>query len=445
MCLLVATTSLIAACDDPPDERSRPMFERGDPDAGPGTSPRFAVLSSDFTATAVSLLDAKGELLADDYIDSAAAPAGLTTALSGDVALATRSGESGVLVLLDRFKNDVVSRIELSTGDVLGQVKTHTPSEQGTETGYSSNPQDYVRIDESSAWVSRFEPNLDPEAAEIDRGSDLLELDPTRHERTGERIDLSVLNTEQISQNAETMEDEPVTLYARPSRFVRVGDTLVVGLGRLSFDFLIAGDGAVALIDLKTKEVGSLELPGLQSCGSVVPVAGSSDRVIVSCAGQFGPNQHEGAALLLLRVRAGKAEIEAEWRGSEHPDAPRMVDGPVSLGGTRVAAIAYGQSARAASDFGPAAPEQPDRYGVVDLETGMQALLLEDATPGSLGSGVYDPKSKLLLVPDGSSDEDKRPTAGVRRFAIGASEIEQLELVPVTERLALPARQIAPL
>jgi hypothetical protein len=422
-----------SGCDDPDPRADRPGFDATGKDAADPAAPRYGVIASDYTASAVSLLNAAGDVVADDYIDSAAEPAGLTTALSGDVVLPTRSGERGVLVLIDRFKTDVITRIDLASGDVLGQVRTETPAE-ADEAAYSSNPQDYLRNGDD-AWVSRSEPNLDPAAPELEHGGDLLRIDPEAFERS-DRIDLASL---------DSRSEDGVTVYARPSRFVRLGDTLVVGLLRMSFDYTLAGDGAVALVDLRTRKVRSFALPGLQSCGDVVPVAGADDRVIVSCTGHFGGDVRGGSGLVLLSIAAGEAEIVAQWRGSDHDDAPLMVANPVSVGGHRVAAVAFGQRAVAASDLGPAQESTPDRYGLVDLEGGEQEALFEAEGSSVIGSGSYDAKGQRLLVPDASVDADMRPTSGVRRFQLGEDSIEELDVVPVVADLALPVRQIAPL
>ncbi|HEX6243788.1 MAG TPA: hypothetical protein VFZ61_22895, partial [Polyangiales bacterium] len=106
----------LSACDDPPTQKQRPTFENDagadEADAGADASqregPQYAAVSSDYNSTSISLLGADGELLADDYINSGSMDPGLTAFLSGDVELPTRSNDPGVLVLIDRFKNDVI-------------------------------------------------------------------------------------------------------------------------------------------------------------------------------------------------------------------------------------------------------------------------------------------------------------------------------------------------
>lgn len=437
-------------CDDPPSHEPPPTFsddsgtETSDGGAQDGSvpprkGPAFAVVSSDYTSTAVSLLDWDGTVMADNYVNSTSQRAGLVTALSGDVELPNRSGERGVLVLLDRYKTDVITRLRLSDAEVLGQVKTHAPPPRDSESAYSSNPHDYVYIDETTAWITRYEPNLDPGVPELEKGTDLLRIDPTKMERTEDRIDLSVLNTTGTRLNPDTQMEEEVEVYARPSRMARIGDTLVVGLSRLSFDFSAAGAGAVAIVDLKERKVSGFELEGLQNCGSVAPVPESTDTVLVSCRGHWASDQRAGSGLVLLRVNGGDVEVAQRWSAKDHPEARLAVSSPVALGGTWVAGVENGE-------WTPDNSGRPDVMVVTDLATGEQRELFQSVGAYVLGSGAFDPVESLLLVPDASTDADKRPTAGVRRFLIrDMDEVEELETIKVAESTTMPVRSIRPL
>jgi hypothetical protein len=430
--------ALAAACgDEPPKARRLQALD--------GASIAYGAVSSDFTATAISILGPDGEVVADDYIDTGSAPSGLVTALSGDVALPTLSGEKGTLVILDRFKTDVITRIRLSTGELLGQVKTHTPPPEDSKHTYSSNPHDYVYIDANTAWISRHEPNLDPDVPAIDRGTDLLRINPSTMERTDERIDLSTFNGKVTRVNLDTMKEEEVDVYARPSSIVRVGNTLVVGLARLALDFSAEGTGAVAAVDLTTKKVVGLELEGLENCDILVPVPGAADRVIVSCTGSTLGDTRGTAGLVELSVANGKATVARSWKAADHASDPISVSNPISLGGSRVAAVAVGSSGFPASDGAPAVEASPDLLAIVDLDSGKQETLFEADGAYVLGSGVFDAKSALMLVPDASLDKDMRPSAGVHRFKAQGTAFSELPIVQVATSTGLPVRQIAPL
>jgi hypothetical protein len=124
--------------------------------------PGFAVLLTDYTSTAVAMLDADGEVLDGRWVHSGTAAPGLVTALSGDVAFPTRQADLHSLTLLDRMNTDVITRFEVPGGALIGQVRTHGPLEA---SGFSSNPQDVVFLSPDRAWVSRMGINLDPAAS----------------------------------------------------------------------------------------------------------------------------------------------------------------------------------------------------------------------------------------------------------------------------------------
>ena len=414
----------LAGCDDAPEPKELTGAEAA----------QYAVVSSDYSSTSISLLGAKAELVADDYINSGSVEAGLVAFLSGDVDLPTASNDPGVLVIIDRFKTDVITRIRLSDGEILGQVKTHTPPDQDSETTYTSNPHDYIRIDDETAWVTRNQPNLDPDAPELERGSDLLRIDPSSMERSDERIDLSMFETTVTRTNFETMKEEEVQIYAKPSRLTRVGGTLVVGLMRNSVDFSAHASGMVALFDLKTRKVSGLDLPDLIGCTKVLPIPGESERVLVTCGGD-SIDVRATAGFAIVRVRDGKATLEQRWAAKDHEELPVLSGNSVALGGTLIAASSSSYSA-----------DEDSVFGTLDLASGKFSELLSiPGGTGNFGSPVYDTKDKLLLVPDSSADADMRPSAGVHVLTRGADGFEETDMLKVAEDTAMPARHVYPL
>jgi hypothetical protein len=456
--VLLSCVAALAACDEPPEAGSPglPGFPMdgavpedaavardaaGDPGdaariedldaSAPGrTGPAFAVINSDWSSTSISLLDLEGNVLADNYLNSGSRPAGLVTALSGDVELPKQSGESGVLVILDRFRTDVVTRVRLSDGVILGQVKTHTPPEQDTTSSYSSNPHDYIYIDAETAYVTRGEPNIDSNASPIDLGDDLFRINPTTMQRTGERIDLGVLDQQVMGANGM------VTAYARPSRMVRLGRTVIVGIGRSAFDFKAVGDGVVALVDLDTRVVTGFAIPGLKNCTDVETVPNDTDTVLVSCSGDWSTGSKATAGLALVGVSNGAVQIEHIWRAANDAAATPLTSATVSLGGTLVGA--------AANDYSGSGT---DVYAVLDLATGSKTTI-KSLTPGKgvFGTPAYDAQTGTLFLPDASTDKDKKPTGGLRRFTRnGDGSFRELELVKVAPSTNMPVRHIFPL
>ncbi len=447
-CCIVA----LAACDDPPEANNPnlPTFPMDGsvtetPDTGTmatadagdagvldtidaskpvKTGPAYAVINSDWSSTAISLLDVEGNVLADNYLNSSSKPAGLNTVLTGDVELPKHSGESGVMVILDRFRSDVITRVRLTDGAILGQVKTHTPPEQTTTSAYSSNPKDYIYIDTETAWVVRGEPNVDANPLPADLGDDLFRINPTTMQRTTDRIDLGVLD----QKIGET------TLYARPSRMVRLGRTVVVGIGRSAFDFKTVGDGVVAVVNLDTKAVTGFAIPELKNCSDVDAVPNDTDTVLVTCNGDWNTGSQQTAGLALVGINNGAATIEHIWY-AKTATGP-FTSSTVSLGGTLVGAAVNDYSGKGT-----------DIYAVLDLATGTQTTI-KSIMPGAgvFGTPSFNAENGTLFLPDASMDKDKEPTGGLRRFKRGADgSLSELELVKVAEGTKMPVRHIFPL
>jgi hypothetical protein len=394
----------------------------GDPALDPLTdTPRFAVILSDYSSTAVAMLGSDGTILEERWIDSGTELPGLVATLSGDVALPTRQPGDGSFVLLDRFRTDVVSRFCSPSGALVGQVRTHGP---GVSESFSSNPHDLVVDDAGRAWVTRFEPNLDPAAAEIDRGTDLFELDLTTMLRTDRRIDLSSLDvTVPIGRG-------DVVAHARPSRVVRVGSTAIVGLARLSLAFDAAGEGAVANVDLTTGSVEAVSFGALRSCGNVSPVPGRAGAVLVACGGfanPFGdePMRRASSGLVLLDVADGVVSVARRWNASDHPDEPIAVQNAIALDERHVLAASWGNFA----------PPSNDQLLLIDLETGDVTFVGEGGGAFVLGAPAFDPSTNTVLLPEAG--------VGLRRFAWSAGTLTEGSASAIGDALGLPARSVA--
>jgi len=444
---IAAAAVALLACS--PQERDGlrgvPGFATGageDVDAGAARDAEplaFGVVASDRTVTTIALLDPDGRLLARDFVHSGSAPAGLVTALSGDVALPTRSGEHTHLVLLDRFRTDVITRIDVASGDVLAQIGTHAARGERTGGAYSSNPQDYVYIGPHAAWVSRYNPNLTVAVSDADAGNDLIEIDLMKGVRSDRRIDLSALDTIAERGNPDTGESEQVTAYARPGRMVRIGAFLVVGLSRLSRGFDAVGDGMVALVHPQSGDVQGVALPGLRNCALVAAVPGDPERVAVACAGLLRGTFGVGAGLALVTLAGDSLEVEQLLRFDDDASAADAVFGLVALGGSAVIAVEPGHAPGQSSD----SAVHGDRLYRIDIASGDQRLLFEADASFVLGDGAFTAQRGVLLVPDASTDDDGRASAGVRRFAVDGDEITELDVVAIDD--ALPPWQVAPL
>ena len=371
------------------------------------------------------MLDAEFVPLNESWINSGTTFPGLVAALSGDVVLPNRQAGDGTLALIDRLGTDVISRFFVPSGNLAGQVRTQ--GETG-DVGFSSNPNDVVFVDETSAWVTRFGINFDPDAPPENQGTDLLAIDPSTMLRTGERIDLSPLNTTGTAMT----EDGPVevTVYARPNRAVLVGTTIVVGLDRLSADFDAAGPGMVAIVDLGDGSVEGLLLgEGLANCGNAVPVPGAPTKVIVACLGfaqMFGDEAETraSAGVILLDVGEEDATIETVWRASTNPNSAIAVNHLVAIDESRVAAV----------DWGDFAAEAGDALYVTELQTGSQELVHESTGAFEIGISAYDPGNGMLYVPDAGGN-------AVVEFSIAEDGVTEVGSVQIAPGLGLPPRR----
>ncbi len=375
-------------------------------------TPTYAVVSTDFSSTSIAMLDEQFDIIHESWLNSGTTYPGLVAALSGDVVLPTRQAGDGTFSVIDRYLTDVVTRFFVPSGHLNGQLRT-----QGAtgETGFSSNPQDLIFVHADSAWVPRYDPNLDPDALAENRGNDLYEIDPSDMSPTGRRIDVSSLNTTVIVEGAE------VEVFARPSRGVLIGSTIVLGLDRISASFDAAGPGAVALVHLDDQSVVRLALPGLASCGRVVPIPEEPTRAAVACTGFSYPFGDEtqiraSAGIAVIDVQPTGATVEKVWRATDDSASAIAVNALVALDATRVLAVSNGNFA-----------DSTDSLFAIDLDSGAQQPVLTSAGSYTIGTSAYDSDRAMLYVPDAAANavielaEDEGAFVEIGRTSIAPS------------------------
>ncbi len=368
--------------------------------ARPATPPTFAVVSSDYTSSAIGLLDADGTPITAAWLDSGTARPGIVAALSGDVVLPSAPFGPCNVVLVDRYGTDVVSWLDPCSDEAVhGQVDVGA--------SFDSNPHDVLRIG-GAAWVTRYGTNLAAAPGALDRGDDLAIVEDGRIAR---RIDLD------FAADAEHR--------ARPDRMARLGppgaDLVVVGLERLATDFMRAAPGAVAVVDPRTLEAWLHPIDGLVGCGEVDLV---DDVVVVTCQGPpFSLDEAEqrtGAGIVALRREGSRALVEiAAHRAADHPDAPVPAGPTTPLAPDRWISVAWGD----------VPSDRPDRLLLLEDD---QARVLLEAAPFTLGDGVYDATHDLLLVPDADA-------AVIRRLRSDGTERDPVD---VTGCHGLPPREV---
>ncbi len=387
--------------------------------------PHYAVVSSDYSSSSIAMLDDSFEVIDHSWLNSGTTYPGLVATLSGDVVLPTRQAQDRSFAVIDRFLTDVVTRFFVPSGNLNGQVRTH--GEIGS-SGFSSNPQDVIFVDDTSAWVPRYESNFDPGAPEENRGNDLFEIDPRDMTATGARIDLSSLNTVGSVDSGGAVPVE-VEVFARPSRGVLFGSTIVVGLDRISAAFDAAGPGMVAVVGLEDESVVGVELEGLASCGRVVPIPGSPTKVAAACAGFSNPFNDEPqlrapSGVAVLEVGTTEVTVERIWHVSDDPTSARATSALIALDDERVLAVASGNFV-----------DTTDTLYEIDLGSGEQTPVHVSEGSFTIGVSAYDPDSGMLYVPDAA----KNTVIELAEDEAGFIEIGQKQIAPT---MALPPTQV---
>lgn len=393
--VLLASGVALAACTDTPINECAPARL-----APLARTPSYAVVTGDYTATAIALLDADGALLDEAWIDSGTTDVGLGATLNGDVVLPSAPLRDGALTLIDRFVTDVVTRVPLSdpTHPVQAEVRASSASRS-----WSPNPHDVAAHPSGNLVLTRFETNTHPDAPALDRGDDVVMLDLTSRAVVS-RVDLAPLGVDVAGEH----------IAARPDGLARVGARYIAGLARLSTNFMRAGPGAVALVDVDAGTASSVALDGLSFCGEVraldaplaepAPLAGEAD-VLVLCQGTtFVPEALRSASAGLAVVRvppAGDARVIRTWRASEHRDVGSPTNLVASLDAGRVVFAARGEASSGTTD----------RLVIVDLASGESRTIYSSELRFALLGGAYDASRALLLVPEGER--------GVHRFDVG--------------------------
>lgn len=372
--------ALLAGCDDGPGTCVADLSELSE-------NPTFAVVSTDesYTSTSIGLLDAAGDPIDECWFSSGTSAPSLVAPLSGDVYLPTEQGAPNTLTLLDRLGTNVVTRLSMPDGAILGQDRT-----QGTamDTFFSSNPTDYIWVDANSAWVVRSDANADPGESSENLGNDLIEMNPSTGEFTGNRVDLSVHDVD-LGMS--------ITALAHPDRAAFSAGELVVGLARAHYDFMVGnsyGAGAVARVDLGAGTSEEVDVPGeVLNCAKVAPIPGELDLLSITCVGDyFTPNTMGIFTARVPAMGAGLEFVDSFLVGGD-PGNAMTSSNVVPLDATHVVALAFGDAW--------ASPPIPDSLYIVDLTSGSQTLFLSAI---GIGQPAYEPSAGLLIVPTSERD-----------------------------------------
>jgi len=366
---------------------------------------------TDYISTQVAISALDGETLSASFVSTASAnSSGLSSPLSGDVALPSTRQPSGRIVLVDRFGTNVVTWLDPETAKVLAQLPVGT--------GFESNPQDYLELDERRALVSRWDENPVPGEEAFDTGGDLLVIDTKHPEITG--------------SIALPRDDE---FPPRPGALVRIGEEAVVTLERLARDFKSAGDGLLVGVDPASESVTwSLALAGLKNCGGLT-LAPSGRRAVLACTGFIDRDGRaenlEQSALVVFDVTQSPPLETQRFSASDIAGEPLQQETEFFS--------ETGVLVKTQTTFGGSGN---NRLLALDLET-KNVLTLAEARPGSDGGQGIVYGGVLCTPACGNiclvADADR---SVLRRWAIADRALEPLSSVRVENVVGLPPRGI---
>lgn len=377
-----------------------PPRDTGGVTLGPGACGALLVSStpSDWSSTSIAALGFDGAVKSATMLSSHSATTGLSAPFSGDTVVPTSATRAPEIVLIDRYPAAVLTWVDAASGRVQGQLSV--------QTGFSSNPYDYLQVAPEKAYVTRYDDNPKPGREPFDGGGDLLIVDPVKHAIEG-RLDLH-----------PALEDEGGSIQPRPSRMIEVDGRVYVLCAALSADFKTNGDSKIVTIDPSTDAVLDVTtLAGSHSClGLAVSPDGS--KLAVSCSGDFaGGNDPslDTSALVVLDRTNGLAPIAR---------VPATNFGGGSLGFSVTFAT---NEVVLFTTFGSATASPPRKDALVrsSLDGTDHATLLEDDPTAGFGEVRCEARCGACFAADGER-------AAVQRMAIEGSTISAP--VPVTIR-----------
>jgi hypothetical protein len=230
-------------------------------DAGAACPHGAVALLTDYMSTQIALVSQEGTVQSKDFLSTASTTAsGLAFALSGDVVLPRTQPASGRVVLIDQYGTNVLTWADPATAKVYAQLPVGT--------GFESNPYDYLEIDSTYAYVTRWDQNLAPGKQAFDAGGDVLVVD-TQKPAITKSIPMPVVDS----------------LPPCPAGLLQVGDTVMVVLQRTSNDFSTVGDAM--LVGLQNEAIAwQTTLTGLKNCDRPV-LSPSGKTMAMACEGQL--------------------------------------------------------------------------------------------------------------------------------------------------------------
>jgi hypothetical protein len=409
---------LLLACANPASHKDTGGVQL---DASSGCPAGIAAILGDRTyqSSQVALSALDGTVLSASFISSASAQTdGLAFALSGDTALPTTPPASGRVVVIDRYGTNVITWVDQATAKVQGQLSVGT--------GFESNPQDYLELDETRALVSRWGVNGTPNQQPFDVGSDLLVID-TRTPSIVASLAIPPYDAAPSNDN----------LPPRPAELTQVGASVAVVLQRISQDFKSVGDAEIVRFDTNSLSVAQhLRLAGMSNCGRLMPRPDSG--YAMACTGPldaYGASADLSRTGLVLFGVADNGDLVEQVRIR----APEITGEPLQAQfdfASHDIALVKTQTQQGGSTN--------NRLLAIDLASHGVTPLVE-AHPGSDGTGQGLTYGSVICTPGCSpvcllADGDQ---GVLRRFDMSQTPAVELPSIDVSSGVGLLPRQLA--
>lgn len=387
----------------------------GGSDAPAGACGRgVVVINTDYQSTNVSLVSVDGQVLSSSFISSASGATGLSAPLGGDVVAPSQWQNDDEIVLLDRYPASVVTWVDVASAEPTGQLSA--------ATGYAANPRDFLRVSPNKAYLTRYDPNMDPGQQPFDAGSDILVINPTARSIEG-RIDMQ-----------PAMAGAPDGFFARPDKLLRVGNRVLVLLGGYAADFVTSVPSRLAILDPETDGLlDTLSLDGFHGC-TTMALSPVGDEVAVACSGEFAGDSVTTlpeSGIVLVSV-GSTLEERRRFPAAKFETGP--VGGAIAYtSDTRLVFTTFGQFA----ELGQAYRE--DALVQLEIDSGQfEVALRSDGEPFSLGDVRCAAECRVCFLADA-----KRDGGVLHRFALGeGGRLGDRTEVVVDRAIGLPPRNL---
>ncbi len=372
------------------------------------------VINTDYQSTNVSLVSVDGQVLSSSFISSASGATGLSAPLGGDVVAPSQWQNDDEIVLLDRYPASVVTWVDVASAEPTGQLSA--------ATGYAANPRDFLRVSPNKAYVTRYDPNLDPGQQPFDGGSDILVIDPMTRSIQG-RIDLQ-----------PAMAGAPDGFFARPDKLLLVDGQVLVLLGGYSADFVTSLPSRVAILDPGTDRlIETISLDGLHGC-TAMALSPAGDELAVACSGEFAGDSmttlsHSGIVLV---------SVGTTFEERRRFPAAKFGTGPVGgaiayTSDTRLVFTTFGQFAEQGQAY------REDAFVQLEVDSGQfEVVLRSEGEPFSLGDVRCATECGVCFLADA-----KRDGGVLHRFTLGeGGQLGDRSEIVVDRGIGLPPRNL---